>query len=146
LRSIVVAFMADLEKKVQGKVARLGGAGSLQGLLTEFLRYQFRLKRPYHAFVRVFLGQMFMRTAALTPYLIDMPKAIDPNLDALFRGARQRGLLRKDVDLAELILVFKTIHLGLTGLWAVEGSPFRETNKVLNREVRLFCEGLEAHP
>jgi TetR/AcrR family fatty acid metabolism transcriptional regulator len=141
---IVVAFMADLEAKIQARPGRsVISRGSLGSILTEFVRYQFRLKRPYHPFVRVFLGQMFVRTEQFLPYMVEMQKAIDPPLEELFRSLQARGVMRKDVQIAQLIPVFKTIHLGLTALWAVEGPPFRGTEMVLKQEMKLFCEGLE---
>jgi AcrR family transcriptional regulator len=141
---IVVAFMADLEAKIQARPRRSAiSRGSLSSILTEFVGYQFRLKRPYHRFVRVFLGQMFVRTEQFLPYMVEMQKAIDPPLEELFRSLQARGMMRKDVQIAQLIPVFKTIHLGLTALWAVEGPPFRGTEMVLKQEIRLFCEGLE---
>lgn len=141
---IVVAFMADLEAKIQARPRRSAiSRGSLGSILTEFVGYQFRLKRPYHRFVRVFLGQMFVRTEQFLPYMVEMQKAIDPPLEELFRSLQARGMMRKDVQIAQLIPVFKTIHLGLTALWAVEGPPFRGTEMVLKQEIRLFCEGLE---
>jgi hypothetical protein len=63
-------------------------------------------------------------------------------LEALFRGLQERGLIRKDVPPPELVLIFKTIHLGLTALWAVEGPPFQFTEKTLKQEIKLFCQGL----
>jgi AcrR family transcriptional regulator len=141
---IVVAFMADLEAKIQARPGRsVISRGSLGSILTEFVRYHFRLKRPYHPFVRVFLGQMFVRTEQFLPYMVEMQKAIDPPLEELFRRLQARGVMRKDVQIAQLIPVFKTIHLGLTALWAVEGPPFRGTEMVLKQEMKLFCEGLE---
>jgi AcrR family transcriptional regulator len=141
---IVVAFMADLETKIQARPRRSATSkGSLGFILTEFLRDNFRLKKPHHAFVRVFLGQMFVRTEQFLPYMVEMQKAIDPPLEKLFRSLQERGVMRKDVQIAQLIPVFKTIHLGLTALWAVEGPPFRGTEMVLNQEIKLFCEGLE---
>ena len=141
---IVVAFMADLEAKIQARTRRFASSkGSLCSILMEFIRYQFRLKRPYHPFVRVFLGQMFVRTEQFFPYMVEMQKAIDPPLEELFRGLQVRGLIRKDLPIAMLIPVFKTIHLGLTALWAVEGPPFGGTEMVLEQEMKLFCEGLE---
>jgi AcrR family transcriptional regulator len=141
---IVVAYMVEKEKEVQ---ARLSGLmkmkGTLASILTEYIRLQFRLKRPYHRFVRIFLGQMFLHTEAFIPYMLDMQKAIDPNLEALFDGLKKRELLRQDLATPELINTFKTVHLGLTALWAVEGPPFRGTEKVLRQEIKLFCEGLE---
>jgi len=90
------------------------------------------------------MGQMFLRTEQFLPYMVEMQKAIDPPLEALFLGLQERGLIQKDVLLPELIIIFKTIHLGLSALWAVEGPPFRETEKILKQEMKLFCEGLGA--
>ena len=85
---------------------------------------------------------MLIRTEQFLPYMLEMQKAIDPPLKALFLGLQERGLLRKDVDLPELIVTFKTIHLGLSALWAIEGPPFRQTERTLKIEMKLFCEGL----
>ncbi|HEY6274385.1 MAG TPA: TetR/AcrR family transcriptional regulator [Terriglobales bacterium] len=144
---IVVAYMVKKERDVQARLPRLMKLkGSLASILTRYIQLQFRLKKPYHQFVRVFLAQMFLRTEQLLPYIVEMQKTVDPNLEALFGGLQKRGLLRRDSDVAipDLINVFKTIHLGLTALWAVEAPPFRGTEKVLQQEIRLFCEGLEA--
>jgi TetR/AcrR family transcriptional regulator of autoinduction and epiphytic fitness len=142
---IVVAFMVEKERKVQARLARLSASqGSLGAILTEFLQFQFRMKRPYHKFVRVFLAQMFLRTEQLFPYLVEMQKSIDENLRLLFRRLQERGLMRKDIAIADLIPIFKTMHLGLTGLWAIEGPPFSATEQLMKQEIKLFCEGLEA--
>jgi AcrR family transcriptional regulator len=140
---IVVAFMVDFETRVQAKVRRLvTSKGSLESILAGFIRFQFLMKKPYHQFVRVFLGQMFLRTEQFLPYMVEMQKTIDPPLEALFRGLQQRGLIRRDVSVPDLVLIFKTIHLGLTALWAVEGPPFQFTEKTLKQEIKLFCQGL----
>jgi AcrR family transcriptional regulator len=141
---IVVAFMVVLEEKVQKRVPRLASSkGPLEAILTDYIRFQFRLKSPYHRFVRVFLAQMFSRTAEFLPYMVEMQKTIDPPLEALFQGLQRRGLVREDMHIPDVITTFKTIHMGLTALWAVEGPPFRETMKVLKHERKLFTEGLE---
>ena len=140
---IVVAFMVDFETRVQAKVRRLvTSKGTLESILAGFIRFQFQMKKPYHRFVRVFLGQMFLRTEQFIPYMVEMQKTIDPPLEALFRGLQQRGLIRRDVSVPDLVLIFKTIHLGLTALWAVEGPPFQFTEKTLKQEIKLFCQGL----
>jgi len=141
---IVVAFMADLEQRVQARLPRLAAlAGPLDLILAEFVRLQLRRKQRYHKFVRVFLGQMFLHTDSFVPYMAEMQKAIDPPMEKLFRALQQRGALRKDVNIPELVLVFKTMQLGLTALWAVEGPPFRGTEYILKQEIRLFCEGIK---
>ena len=141
---IVVAYMVENESRIQARVARISASqGPLADVLTEYLQLQFRMKRKYHKFVRVFLGQMFSHTEQFLPYMVKMQKSIDDNLQALFHRLAERGLLRSDVPIPDLILIFKTIHLGLNSLWAVEGPPFRITGKVLRQEIKLFCEGLE---
>ncbi|HKF52686.1 MAG TPA: TetR/AcrR family transcriptional regulator [Candidatus Acidoferrales bacterium] len=140
---ILVAYMVDVERKVQQKVPDFEASKKpLDSILVDFLRFQFRLKKPYHQFVRVFLAQMFARTAETLPYMVEMQKAIDPPLEQLFRGLRSSGLIRTDLDIFSLITVFKTIHLGLTAVWAVEGPPFRGTEQILKQEIQLFCEGI----
>lgn len=143
---IVVAFMVDVEARVQAQAQR--GAVPDDGrpvaaILIDFVQRQFRLKRPHHAFVRVFLGHMFTHTQQFLPHMVEMQKAIDPPLVALFNGLQQRGRIRADLDVAELVLVFKTVHLGLMALWAVEGPPFRQTSRVVEQELTLFGRGLE---
>lgn len=141
--AIVVAFLAGLEAKVQAKARRLvASQGNLESILAGFIRFQFRQKAPYHQFVCVFMGHMFLRTEQFFPYMVEMQKAIDPPLEELFTDLQKRGLMRKDVSLPDLIVVFKTMHMGLSALWAVEGPPFRGTEKVLKQEIKLFCEGL----
>jgi hypothetical protein len=48
------------------------------------------------------------------------------------------------VDISDVTLVFNNMHLGLSALWAIEGPPFRATDYALQREIALFCQGLEA--
>jgi hypothetical protein len=74
---------------------------------------------------------------------VEMQKAIDPPLENLFRRLQQRGAIRDDVPLPKLVHVFKTIQLGLTALWAVEGPPYRTTESTVRQEMILFCKGLE---
>jgi len=141
---MVVAFMVDLERRVQARIARMPASKrSLEAILADVIRYQFRLKRRYHAFVRVFLTQMVARMAEFGPYMAEMQKAIDPTLETLFRTLQQRGLIRADASIAELCVVFKTVHMGLTMLWAIEGPPFRSMERVLRSEIHFFCKGLE---
>ena len=148
---IVLAFMVDLESHVQAQLqapararrARHDDQRSVAAILIDFVQRQFQLKRRHHAFVRVFLGHMFIHTEQFLPHMVQMQKVIDPPLEALFSELQQRGRIRTDLDVAELVLVFKTVHLGLTALWAVEGPPFTQVSRVVERELTLFGEGLE---
>lgn len=141
---IVVAFMAEFERDVQAQLARLDIAGrALRDTLAEFLRLQFRLKEPHHKFVRVFLGQMFLRTEQFLPYMAEIHTLTLPAAETLFESLQKRGVLRADVSVADLVLVFTNMQLGLTALWAIEGPPFHGTSYAIEREITLFCEGLE---
>lgn len=140
---IVVAFMADLEARMAPAVARFRvGTRPVHRTLADYILLHFRLKEPYHAFVRVFLAQMFSDTARFLPYMIEMQKYADPPLQSLFAGFAQRGRLRPGLDLAQLILSFKTIHLGLTALWAVEGPPFRQSTEMVHLQMQFFTGGI----
>jgi AcrR family transcriptional regulator len=141
---IVVAFMIDLERKIQVRALRLATSeGSLESILAAFLKFQFRLKAPYLEFVRVFLAQMYGHRESFLPYIEELQTIIDPPLLKLFQTLQERGMIRKSIRPTELVQIFKTIHLGLVGSWAVEGPPFRHAQKVLAAEIRLFCVGLE---
>lgn len=140
---IVVALFVDLERRVQKKVATLSmNKNSLEENLLSFLQHQFRLKRPYLPFVRVFLTQMFARPDQMLPYLSELQSIIDPPLILLFESLQKRGLLRRDVPMELLVLNFKTMHLGLSAIWALEGPPWRGTSATLAQQVSLFCGGL----
>jgi len=142
---IVVAFMVELESKVQRQVGRLtGSSGNLASILTSLLRHQFRLKEQHHEFVRVLLAQMYTRGKEFFPWVVAMQKVIDPPLERLFSELQQRGAVRKDVNIPDLIVIFKMMHLGLTSTWVLEGPPWRETNRLMKEQMRLLSEGLEA--
>ena len=142
---IVVAFLVDFERQVQAEATQLVHRGrTLESILTGFVQFQFRVKEPHHEFVRVFLAQMFSRTSAFLPWMQQLQTVVDPTLERLFLDLRRRGLLRRTIDIAGLVQVFKVMQLGLTSLWVLEGPPWRSTHKVLKDQILLFCQGLEA--
>jgi AcrR family transcriptional regulator len=142
---IIVAFLAEIERQVQEKLQQFDAfEGDVDDILSEFILYQFQIKEPHHHFVKVFLGQMFSRPEHLLPYLGDMQKSVDPPLEFLFRTLGERGLIRQDLDPPDLILAFKTLQMGLTGLWAMEGPPFAQTARLTRLEMKIFSEGLKA--
>jgi AcrR family transcriptional regulator len=142
--AIVVAFMVDLERKVQARIPKIAKSrGSLASILTEYIQYQFRLKIRYHQFVRVFLAQMFGNTEHFMPYMVEMQKVIDPPLEWLLEELKRRRRIRANIDIPKLIVAFKTTHVGLTCLWAIEGPPFKAAEQILKFQMELFCKGLE---
>jgi AcrR family transcriptional regulator len=144
---IVVAFMVDCERAVQAKLDRFTSSKRrLDAILTDFVRSQFELKAPHHHFIRVFLAEMFSNTEQFLPYIVELQKVIDPPLEKLFRKLQDRGMIRADLSVSDLIMSFKTMHMGLTALWAIEGPPFRATEDVLKAQMKMFCEGIRSTP
>ncbi len=142
--SIIVAFMVQVEAKVQESTAQLiRSRKSPVAILTAFVMQQFEMKQRHYEFVKVFLGQMFTKRDQFLPYLVDMQKAIDPPLQTLFEGLQQRGAIRRDIAVADLVNVFKTVQLGMTALWAIEGPPFVGTESAVKQGIKIFCEGLK---
>lgn len=142
--AVVVAFMVDLERRVQARIAKIiKSRGSLASILTEYIQFQFRLKKRYHQFARVFLTQMFSNTEHFTPYMVEMQKVIDPPLDSLFQELKRRTKIRANIDIPKLIVAFKTIHVGITCVWAVEGPPFNVAEQILKFQMELFSKGLQ---
>jgi AcrR family transcriptional regulator len=91
---IVVAYMAGIESLLQARIPDFAASRKpLESVLIDFLRFHFRLKKPYHRFVRIFLAQMFSRTEQFLPYMLEMQKSIDPPLRARRRLARSNVLL-----------------------------------------------------
>lgn len=141
---ILVAFMSQQEERVQERVRRhLKRDLAAISLLTLYLHEHFRLKRPYREFTRVFLSQVILRGTEIAPYIEAMQPAVDKTLRSLFESLRARGHMRKDVDIDEAILAFKTMHLGISAVWAMRNGDNREIDKLCANNVRLFCRGLE---
>lgn len=142
---LIVAFMADLELRAHPAVKRFAELDApLADILSAFAWHLLDAKRHYRMFVRSFLARMTGPDDSFQPHVVEMQKAIDATLTMLFSRLQQRGMVRKEVDLQHLQLNFKTMHLGLTVLWALEGSPWRETRKVLNTQMAMLAKGIEA--
>ena len=141
----MVAWFVELERRVQDRLAKWSPAGeSLEQILTAFLRFQFRLKQPDYKFVRIFFTQMFARSEQMYPYIVEVQKIIDPPLIRFLASLQERGLIRRDIAMESLVLHFKTVHFGLSAVWALEGPPWHGTARALPMQVRLLCRGIEA--
>jgi AcrR family transcriptional regulator len=140
---IVVAFTADVERKVHAELRDLDTSDRpLAETLTEFIRLQFQMKAPHYRFVRVFFAQMFLHTDPFLPHMIEIHQMTRSTTETLFLALQQRGAIRADLNIGDLTLVFNSMHLGLSALWAIEGPPFQATDYALQRAIALFCEGL----
>lgn len=143
--AIVVAFLVNVERTVQRRLATLEAARHpLVDTLTEFIAMQWRMKERHHRFVRVFFAQMFLHTDTFLPYMAEVNQLVSANTESLFERLRRRGNFRTDVNVEDLAMVFVNMQFGLTALWAIEGPPFTGTEIVLRSEMALFCRGIEA--
>ncbi len=140
---IVVAFMVEVEKRLQAQARNLARLqGPLEDILTRYIRYHLEVKKPYRAFIPILLGQMFSRGSDLLPHLDELQRAMDPPLIEFFEKLRARRLLRRDVHLPTLVQIFKLLHFGIVVIWLNDSPPYRETACWLKEEMRLFCQGL----
>lgn len=143
---IVVAFMVEVEQRVQAKVSDFAARrGPLASILADFIRCQLELKEPYRDFVRVFMAQVYTRGSELAPHFEEMQNAIDPPLIELFSGLMRRRLVRDDVHLASLIEIFKLLHMGIVTVWINDSPPYSGTMYLLEEEMRLLSQGLGGH-
>jgi hypothetical protein len=74
--------------------------------------------------------------------MVEMQKVIDPPLESLFRELKRRRKIRADIDVPKLIVAFKTLHVGLTCLWAIEGPPFKRAEQIVKFQIELLSKGL----
>ena len=141
---ILVAFMAEQEERVNARVAEFAERDEpLSRILTRLVHHQFRLKESHLAFARVLLAQLILRGPELQEYIARMQEHIDPALTVLFTRLHERGLLRRDADVAALVAQFKTLQFGLSCLWAMEGPPFRATARAVDDQIGMFARSVE---
>ncbi|MBL8232169.1 MAG: TetR/AcrR family transcriptional regulator [Bryobacterales bacterium] len=140
---IIVAFMADLERAAMPAMLRLAGSAKpLDVILADFAWHLLHVKRSYRPFVRAFLARMIAPDDSLRPQVVEMQTAIDRTLTTFFGRLQERGLVQRHVAMEDLRLNFKTMHLGLTMLWALEGSPWRQTRRILRSQMSMFAKGI----
>lgn len=140
---LIVAFMADLELRSQPGLKRFAESKlSLSHILSGFAWHLLKTKSQHRTFVRSFLARLIGPDESFQPYVVEMQAAIDATLTAFFSRLQERGMVDADLPLRDLRMNFKTMHLGLTMLWALEGPPWRETRKVLRAQMSMFAEGI----
>lgn len=141
---ILVAFLVGIEQRVQGRLRHFGASKAPLGrILSEFVRFQFRLKRPYHPFIKVLLSQLILRGPELEDHVERMHAYVQSPLLALFTCLQKRGLIPRDADIPALIRTFIELHFGLNCLWAMEGPPFRDALRAVDEQMAIFSESLE---
>ena len=137
---IVVAFLLELDRAA---LAEFPGFAAIPTAAEALDRAAWRLlegKAGHHGFVRAFMARLFSGDPAfVTRDLAGFQAEMDSALGRLFAELQPRA---SAAALDELILAFKTMHLGLSALWAIEGPPFAAARRMTQLQTRLLAEGL----
>jgi AcrR family transcriptional regulator len=140
---IVVAFLVALDRNALEAMKRLPAPGmSVAEALDAAAWSLLESKPPYLAFVRAYLARMFAPDEASFE-MMEYQAALDEALGALFERLLARPGMRRSTPVPELVLSFKTMHLGLTATWALEGAPFIGARISCRRHMLLLAKGLE---
>jgi AcrR family transcriptional regulator len=140
---IIVAFLVELDRKALTNMARLPAPGmSVAEALDAAAWSLLEEKPPYRAFVRAFLARTFA-SETFAFELAEFQEKLDAALSALFERLMARPGMRRSTPIPELVLSFKTMSLGLTAIWALEGPPFIGARMLTRRHMFLLAKGLE---
>jgi len=140
---IATAFLIELDRAALETMALLptdamSTAEALDAAAWSLLEH----KGPYREFVRAFLA----RTFAPDSFVHDQ-QAFQAQLDAAIGALFTRLLARPGMvsgrTIADLVLSFKTLHLGLSALWTLEGPPFAAARALTRQHMLLLAKGLE---
>lgn len=140
---IIVAFLVELDRKALERIATLPAPGmSVAEALDAAAWSLMEEKPPHRAFVRAFLQRMFAPDQFVFE-LAAFQAQMDEALTALFERLLARPGMRRSTPIAELVLSFKTMALGLTAIWVLEGPPFIGARMLTRRHMSLLAKGLE---
>lgn len=139
---VVAAFLLDLERAAFARVEDLPREGMTAAeALDAFAWGLLEAKSAHHAFVRAFMARLFSgpdMTEALAAFHAEM----DRILGTLFCALQARGAVSSRRGTEDLILAFKTLHLGLSALWAMEGPPFVTSRRMTRLHTETFAKGI----
>jgi AcrR family transcriptional regulator len=140
---IVVAFLVELDRLALGRIARLPAPGmSVAEALDAAAWTLLEEKPPHREFVRAFLARLFQGDGFVFE-LAAFQALQDEALTALFERLLARPGMRRNVSMPDLVLSFKTMALGITAVWALEGPPYANARALTRRHMFLLAKGME---
>jgi TetR/AcrR family transcriptional regulator of autoinduction and epiphytic fitness len=143
---IVASFLIRLDRQALSEFPGIAvSAATPAEALIEAAWSLLAAKADHQGFVRAFLSRLFIADG-LTANLAEFQQTMDAALGAFFRTLQARDDCDGDADVETLILTFKTLHLGLSALWAMEGPPFTTARRMTEIEMTLFAKGLTSCP
>ena len=141
---ILAAFMVEMEAKIGKRLSRFAeSSGPLERILSEYVRFQFRLRRPYFAFVQVFLSTLIRHGPQMGILIVKMQEYVDLPLRGLFTRLKERKLIKASADVESLMFSFKCIHLGASCLWAMTGPSPEAAMQAFVVQIAPFSQAIE---
>jgi AcrR family transcriptional regulator len=139
---VVVAFLVALDSKaLEGVPALADQAGDLADVLNEAALRILEAKADHHAFVRAFFARLFASEGFLAE-LGDVQTTLDRGIGGLLERLQANGRIGAGVDIPAAIFTFKTLHLGLSALWALEGPPYAGARAQCRIQMRMLAREL----
>lgn len=140
---IATAFLIELDRSALETMALLptdamSTAEALDAAAWSLLEH----KEPYREFVRAFLA----RTFAPDSFVFDQhafQAELDMAIGGLFARLLARPGMKSDLVIADLIMSFKTMHLGISAIWTLEGPPFAAARALTRQHMSLLAKALE---
>lgn len=142
--AILFEFLIELQEGVREELESFKEApGPLAAILEAWLKRQLEVQRPHLEFVRVFLSQLVLRAESFEDQVLRIQKHVDEPMMELLERLQGRGLIPAEVELERVVVELKSMHFGLSCLWAMEGPPFELTYRALATQATAFSEAVE---
>ena len=139
---IVVAFLINLDGEALARMPEHAAAPTIAEALDAAAWSLMANKVEHRQFVRAFLARLFQSDRfayEMTAFQTAMDRALHSLFERLLGGDAAAGRMA----IPDLILSFKTMHLGLTALWVVEGPPFANARSLTRRHMALLAREFE---
>ena len=140
---MVVAFLLELDRPALAAMPGLAAAAATPADALDAAAWSLLANKVgHHGFVKAFLTRLFAADG-FAEELGGFQQALDTALEAFFETLLVRPDAASRRSREELILSFKTMHLGLSALWVLEGPPFTGARAMTRHHMELFAKGVE---
>jgi len=140
---ILVALVVELDLAALATIAEIPRQGmSVAEALDAALWRMIENKADHLPYVRGALSRVFAADAP-APELSDYSDQFDLALSALFERLLARPGMKRALPVDTLVLSFRSMHLGLSAQWALEGPPYATARMLSRRHMALLAKGLE---
>ncbi len=139
---VVVAFLVELDTRaLEGVPALADQPGDLAEALNEAALRILEAKAGHHAFVRAFFARLFS-SADFLDQLGDLQITLDRGIGGLLERLKANGRIAAAVDVPAAIVTFKSLHMGLSALWALQGPPYAGAREQCRIQMSMLAKEL----